>query len=199
MKRRWATLGSDPPRNSGARRVDATCSSEALVTSPLLAMPGLHRLRFLRVSSGRSSGRDLGPCRDRDAAAPWQRLASSARLFTQPEPVLGALGPARVFMCGGAVALRAQCRDFVLMELDSLQVAGLDNRSRRKMPVPACPWRRHCCGMQVHWPCDDWGLIQQSSLLLTTHQRDGGKARLPAYRRSGRVCIVRYIIPCTHR
>jgi hypothetical protein len=44
LKRKRATLGSDPPRNSGVRRVDATLRSEALVTSPLLAVPGLHCL-----------------------------------------------------------------------------------------------------------------------------------------------------------
>ena len=133
MKRRRATRGRDPPRNSGVRRVDETCKVKP-VTSPLLAMPGLRCLGFRGSPHGEAavatSGRTV-----RDAAAPWQR-ASSAPLHT--EPVLGRLALPGFFR-GRALRLFPSCRDFVLMELDSLQAAGPDHRSRRKcrcLPVP---------------------------------------------------------------
>jgi hypothetical protein len=127
VKRREATLGSDLLRNSGVRRVDATHRREALVTSPLLAMPGLRCLRCRQLSSG---------C---PPPVPGDLVLLGG--CSSPSPAL-LLDPG----AGTAVVLVHDVENLVPTEEDSLRASRSRQPAAKRVPVPACPGRRLCCG-----------------------------------------------------
>jgi hypothetical protein len=87
VKRRRATLGSDPPRNSRARRVDATLRWEALAGEPFARLcPGFAVLGFRPIYGDRG----------------WSLAAkaSSARFLIPTRPMAARLAPAGGFLVG---------------------------------------------------------------------------------------------------